>query len=342
VASFSVVVHAGERPARLARLNRASIVALRHRWAGLCLGLAFAMIVWIVAGRSAAAQDGAPGALVTTEWLEKNLDGPKLRVLEVSVEPGLFERGHIPGAQNIVWHTDLVETTDRDIARPEKFQALARRLGVDKDTTVVLYGDNNNWFAAWGAWVLAQYGLVDNVKLLDGGRKKWEAEKRPLDTRSAEVAPSTFTVAGSQGGLRARLADVVAVAKGERKAKILDIRSPDEFSGKIIAPAGFQELAIRAGHIPTSVNVPWARAVNADGTFRSVAELKKIYADAGVDGSQPVITTCRIGERSSHTWFLLTRLLGYEAANYDGSWTEYGNTVGVPIANLSGTVWGGK
>jgi thiosulfate/3-mercaptopyruvate sulfurtransferase len=286
--------------------------------------------------------DRTAQALVSTDWLEKNLDAAKLRVIEVSVEPGLFERGHIPGAQNVVWHSDLVETIDRDIARPEKFQALARRLGLDKDTTVVLYGDNNNWFAAWGAWVLAQYGLVDNVKLLDGGRKKWEAEKRPLDTRVTEVRPSAFTVPAASTALRARLADVVAVAKGERKAKILDIRSPDEFSGKIIAPAGFQELAIRAGHIPTSVNVPWARAVNADGTFKPAAELRKLYADVGVDGSQPIITTCRIGERSSHTWFLLTRLLGYEAANYDGSWTEYGNTVGVPIANLAGTIWGGK
>ena len=324
-------------------LKAATSVPRVHRpLAGLGLALALLFMSWVVVTRPAAAQGATSDALVTTEWLERNLDRPKLRILEVSVEPGLFERGHIPGAQNVVWHTDLVETTDRDIARPEKFQALARRLGIDRDTIVVLYGDNNNWFAAWGAWVLAQYGLVDNVKLLDGGRRKWEAEKRPLDTRAADVPPSTFTAAETRAGLRARLADVVAVAKGERKAKILDIRSPDEFSGKIIAPAGFQELAIRAGHIPTSVNVPWARAVNQDGTFKPVAELKKLYADVGVDGSQPIITTCRIGERSSHTWFLLTRLLGYDAANYDGSWTEYGNAVGVPIANLAGTVWGGK
>jgi len=280
--------------------------------------------------------------LVTTEWLEKNLDNPKVRVVEVSVEPGVFERGHVPNAQNIVWHTDLVETVTRDIASPEKFQALARRLGVDKDTTVVLYGDNNNWFAAWGAWVFAQYGLVDNVKLLDGGRKKWEAEKRPFDVRVTDVAPSRFSVGQTAPNLRARLPEVLAVAKGERDAKILDIRSPDEFSGKIIAPQGIQELAIRAGHIPGSVNVPWARAVNADGTLKAKDELKKLYAEAGVDGSKPIITTCRIGERSSHTWFVLARVLGYDAKNYDGSWTEYGNTVGVPIVNLAGTVWGGK
>ena len=302
----------------------------------LALGLA-------LAGPAALAAPGpAESPLVTTEWLEKNLDDPKLRIVEVSVEPGLYERGHIPNAQNVAWHTDLVETVTRDIASPEKFQALVQRLGIDRDTTVVLYGDNNNWFAAWGAWVFAQNGLVDNVKLLDGGRKKWEAEKRPLDTRSVQLAPSRFDVAERSGALRARLADVLAVAKGERDAKILDIRSPDEFSGKIVAPPGVQELAIRSGHIPGSANVPWGKAVNPDGTIKPVAELRALYAAAGIDGSKPVITTCRIGERSSHTWFVLTRLLGYEAKNYDGSWTEYGNTVGVPIANPAGTVWGGK
>jgi thiosulfate/3-mercaptopyruvate sulfurtransferase len=254
----------------------------------------------------------------------------------------VFERGHIPGAQNVVWHTDLVETVSRDIAGPEKFTALARRLGLDRDTTVVLYGDNNNWFAAWGAWVLAQYGLVDNVKLLDGGRKKWEAEKRPLDTRNAEVAPSTFTAQAPSGKLRARFADVLAVAKRERDEQILDIRSPDEFSGKVIAPAGIQELAIRAGHIPGSVNIPWAKAVNPDGTLKSKEELKALYAAAGIDGTKPIITSCRIGERSSHSWFVLNRVLGYDARNYDGSWTEYGNAVGVPVVNLAGTVWGGR
>jgi thiosulfate/3-mercaptopyruvate sulfurtransferase len=295
----------------------------------------------LLAAAPAAAQD-PQGPLVTTEWLEKNLENPKVRILEVSVEPGQFERGHIPGAQNLVWHIDLVETVTRDIASPEKFEALARRVGVDRDTTVVLYGDNNNWFAAWGAWVFAQYGLTDNVKLLDGGRKKWEAEKRPLSTRPAKVAASRFTVLKGEKEYRARLADVLAVVRKEKPGQILDIRSPDEFSGKVIAPAGVQELAIRAGHIPGSINVPWGRAVNADGTFKSKEELKKLYAEAGIDGAQPIITTCRIGERSSHSWFLLTRILGYDAKNYDGSWTEYGNTVGVPIVNLAGTVWSGK
>ena len=289
--------------------------------------------------KPSAAQDSP---LVSTEWLEKNLDAKNVRIVEVSVEPGVFERGHIPGAQNVAWHTDLVETVSRDIAGPEKFTALARRLGIDRDTTVVLYGDNNNWFAAWGAWVLAQYGLVDNVKLLDGGRKKWEAEKRPFDTRTTEVAPSTFTAQAPSPKLRARFADVLAVAKRERDEQILDIRSPDEFSGKVIAPSGVQELAIRAGHIPGSVNIPWAKAVNPDGTLKSKEELKALYAAAGIDGSKPIITSCRIGERSSHSWFVLSRILGYDARNYDGSWTEYGNAVGVPVVNLAGTVWGGK
>ncbi len=242
-------------------------------------------------------RDAERSPLVSTEWLEKNIDSRKLRIVEVSVDPGLYERGHIPGAHNVAWHTDLVETVSRDIAGPEKFAALARRLGVDRDTTVVLYGDNNNWFAAWGAWVFAQYGLVDNVKLLDGGRKKWEAEKRPLDTRTPEVAASTFSVTPASTALRARFGDVLAVARKERDEKILDIRSPDEFAGKIIAPAGVPELAVRAGHIPGSVNVPWGKAVNPDGTLKPVEELRKLYAEAGIDGSKPVITSCRIGER---------------------------------------------
>ena len=289
-----------------------------------------------------AARQAAASPLVSTAWLEKNLDAKGLRIVEVSVEPGQFERGHIPGAQNVAWHTDLVETVSRDIAGPDKFAALVRRLGIDRDTTVVLYGDNNNWFAAWGAWVFAQYGLVDNVKLLDGGRKKWEAEKRPLDTRTAEVAASRFEASPASPAQRARLSDVLAVARKERDEQILDIRSPDEFSGKVIAPAGVPELAIRAGHIPGSVNVPWGKAVNPDGTIKSPAELKALYAAAGIDGTKPVITSCRIGERSSHSWFVLSRILGYPVRNYDGSWTEYGNTVGVPVVNLAGTVWGGK
>ena len=299
----------------------------------------------VVAGALLFAQPGLAqdGPLVTTQWLEQNLANPKVRVIEVSVEPGLFERGHIPGAQNLVWHTDLVETVNRDIVSRERFEVLVRRLGITPDTTVVLYGDNNNWFAAWGAWIFDIYGLRDTVKLLDGGRRKWELEKRPYDTALRPVPASTITINAPNRTLRARLNDVLNVVERRADGQILDIRSADEFSGKIIAPPGFQELALRAGHIPGSVNVPWARAVNpADGTIRPVEELRKIYAEAGIDGSRPIITSCRIGERSSHTWFILSRILGYKVANYDGSWTEYGNAVGVPVANPAGTVWGGR
>lgn len=279
--------------------------------------------------------------LVSTDWLEKNLNDPKVRVIEVSVNPGQFERGHVPGAVNVVWHTDLVDPVRRDIASKENFQKLLREAGVSSDSTVVLYGDNNNWFAAWGAWVFDVYG-VKNVKLLDGGRKKWEAENRTLSAVAKTPAPGNITVAEANTRLRARLADVVAAAEKKADVALVDIRSPDEYQGKVFAPAGVQELSIRAGHIPGAVNVPWGEAVAADGTFKPVAELKKVYAAKGIDGSKPVITYCRIGERSSHTWFALSKLLGYEVRNYDGSWTEYGNTVGVPVTNLAGTVWGGK
>jgi len=280
------------------------------------------------------------GPLVTAEWVEKNLANPNLRLLEVSVEPGLFDRGHIPGAQNILWHSDLVDTVNRDIAPREKFQGLLRRLGIDKDKTIVLYGDNNNWFAAWGAWVFAMYGL-DDVKLLDGGRRKWELETRPLTSRVETRVPSQITLPEPSPKLRARLPDVLDAVHGRASATLVDIRSPDEFSGRIFSPSGSQELSVRAGHIPTAVNVTWSQAVNPkDGTIKPVAELKKLYAEAGIDGSKPVIVYCRIGERSSHSWFVLSRILGYDVRNYDGSWTEYGNSVGLPIVNTAGTVWG--
>ena len=290
----------------------------------------------------ASVAEAQQGPLVTAEWVEKNLNNPNVRVVEVSVEPGLFERGHIPGAQNIVWHTDLVDTVKRDIASQEKFQALVRKLGIDKDTTVVLYGDNNNWFAAWGAWVFSIYGL-DNVKLLDGGRKKWELDKRPLSNRLASVKPSQITLGEPNTKLRARIADVLDVVHKRTDNALVDIRSADEYSGKIFSPPGSQELAVRAGHIPGAANVTWSRAVNPqDGTILPVDQLKKLYADAGIDGSKPIIVYCRIGERSSHTWFVLSKILGYDVRNYDGSWTEYGNSVGNPIVNVAGTVWGGK
>ena len=279
--------------------------------------------------------------LVSTDWLEKNLNNPKLKIIEVSVDTGVYERGHIQGAVNFKWHTDLVDPVKRDIASKENFEKLLRQAGINNDSTIVIYGDSNNWFAAWGAWVFDIYGVKD-VKLLDGGRKKWEAEKRPLTPLATQVAAGNIKVSDANNNLRAKLIDVVAVANKKSDTALVDIRSSDEFTGKVIAPAGVQELAIRAGHIPGAVNVPWGQAVAEDGTFKSAEELRKVYAAVGIDGKKPIITYCRIGERSSHTWFALSKILGYNVRNYDGSWTEYGNSVGNPVINTAGTVWGGK
>jgi thiosulfate/3-mercaptopyruvate sulfurtransferase len=280
--------------------------------------------------------------LVTAEWLEKNLENPKVRVVEVSVDPGVYERGHIPGAVNCSWHTNLVDKTKRDIASRENFEKLLQTAGIDSDSTIVIYGDNNNWFAAWGAWVFNVYGLGEQVRLLDGGRKYWEKKALPLSTKTETPKVSTIKLGERDPALRARLGDVLAAAEGKSQTKLVDIRSADEYSGKIFAPAGSKELAVRAGHVPGAVNVPWAKTVTEDGRLKSTGELRKLYADVGIDGSKPIITYCRIGERSSHTWYILSRILGYDVRNYDGSWTEYGNAVGVPVANLSGTVWLGK
>jgi thiosulfate/3-mercaptopyruvate sulfurtransferase len=279
-------------------------------------------------------------SVVSADWVEKNLNDPKVVIVEVSTEPGIYERGHIQNAVKISWHTDLVDTVNRDVVSAAKFQKFAQNSGISADSTIVLYGDKNNWFAAWGAWIFNLYGAKD-VRILDGGRVKWEKDGRAMTTAVPTKPKGNFTSTRLDKSLRATLLqDVIPVAKKRVKADLIDIRSADEFSGKIFAPAGFQELAVRAGHIPGAINVPWGLNVNADGTFKTIAELKKLYADKGVDGKQPIITYCRIGERSSLTWFVLSEILGYDVKNYDGSWTEYGNTVGVPISNPSGTVWG--
>ncbi|HRO13372.1 sulfurtransferase [Amaricoccus sp.] len=280
--------------------------------------------------------------LVTADWVRDNLDNPEVRIFEVSVDPGVYAGGHIPGAVNLDWHVDLVDTVNRDIAPREKLEATLRKAGVGPEGTIVIYGDHNNWFAAWGAWVLDLYGLGARVRLIDGGRRLWEARGLPLTAEVPAFPASDITLSERNDGLRARLPDVLAVAEGRAPGKLIDIRSPDEYLGRIFAPEGVKELSIRAGHIPGAENVPWATIVNDDGTFKPVDEIRAIYAEKGVDGSQPVITYCRIGERSSHSWFALKRILGYEVRNYDGSWTEYGNAVGVPVTNKSGTVWLGK
>jgi thiosulfate/3-mercaptopyruvate sulfurtransferase len=280
-------------------------------------------------------------AVAQPDWLEQNIDNPKVRIIEVSTEPGIYERGHIKNSVKLVWHTDLVDTVNRDIISQAKFTALAQKAGIDEDTTVVLYGDKNNWFAAWGAWIFNVYGQKD-VRVLDGGRVKWEKDGRALTTAVPTFKTGNFVAKAADKNLRATLTrDVLPVAKKERKATLIDIRSADEFSGKIFAPPGFQETAVRAGHIPGAINVPWGLNVNSDGTFKTVAELKKLYADKGVTGADQIITYCRIGERSSLTWFVLSEILGFSRVkNYDGSWTEYGNSVGAPISNPAGTIWG--
>jgi len=286
---------------------------------------------------TASAQD----ALVSTEWVFENAKNPKVRVVEVSVDPGIYEKGHVPGAAGFKWHSELCDPVSRDIVSRENFEKLCARAGIAPDTTVVLYGDNSNWFACWGYWIFNLYGHKD-IRIMNGGRQKWESEKRPWDTTVPSPAAAAYKAEAANAALRARLADVLEVVNKKQAATLVDVRSPDEFSGKIIAPPGSAELAIRAGHIPGAKNVPWKKAVNDDGTFKSLDELKKLYAAAGVDGTGLVITYCRIGERSSHSWFVLKCLLGYPVRNYDGSWTEYGNAVGVPIENEAGTVWTGK
>lgn len=306
--------------------------------------LSAAIVAGLVSTVGIVSADAAPKnqarAVAQPDWLEANLDNPKVRIIEVSTEPGIYERGHIKNAIKFVWHTDLVDTVNRDIISAKNFSKLVQKAGISDDTTVVLYGDKNNWFAAWGAWIFNIYGQKD-VRVLDGGRVKWEKDGRPLTTVVPTFSAGNFTATKADKSLRATLInDVLPVAKKRVKADLVDIRGVDEYNGKIFAAPGFQELAVRAGHIPGAVNVPWGANVNADGTFKTVAELKKLYADKGIDGKQNIITYCRIGERSSLTWFVLSEILGYNVKNYDGSWTEYGNSVGVPIVNNAGTIWG--
>ena len=286
-------------------------------------------------------QGYASDVLVSTDWVEENLDRQDVRLVEVSVEPGQFERGHIPGAINLEWHTDLVDQVKRDLISKEHFEELLSENGIEESTTVVLYGDHNNWFAAWGAWVFTIYGH-DDIRLLDGGRDKWENENRPLSSRPQSYNETNYSVNEINDDLRAYKSDVLNIVEEGYPGRLVDIRSEDEYTGRVIAPEGIQELAVRAGHIPGAVNIPWGTIVDDDGTFLPEDELRQIYAQQGIDGDEPVITYCRIGERSSHTWFALYHILGYDTKNYDGSWTEYGNAVGVPIENPEGTVWTGK
>jgi thiosulfate/3-mercaptopyruvate sulfurtransferase len=271
-----------------------------------------------------------PEVLVSTDWVARHGRDPGVRVVEVDVDTSAYDEGHVPGAIAWSWKTDLCDTVRRDILSKEQFQELMRRSGVANDTTLVLYGDNNNWFAAWAFWQARIYGHPD-VRLMNGGRKKWLAEGRDL-SREVPVYPRTnYRAADPDPSLRAFLPEVREAIK-KSSAVLVDVRSPAEFTGEILAPPGLPETCQRGGHIPGARNIPWSLACNEDGTFKSAAELRELYGSQGVDGSKPVISYCRIGERSSHTWFVLKYLLGYgDVRNYDGSWTEWGNLVGAPI-----------
>lgn len=285
-----------------------------------------------IAGRGYA----SPDVLVSTGWLAEHLDDANLRLIECDEDVLLFDFGHIRGAQKIDWHTDLNDPVMRDYVSREQFELLLRRLGIRDDTLVVFYGDKNNWWAAYAFWVFHLFGFR-NARLLDGGRMKWEMEGRALTTTTASIAPSQFMAAERDDArIRAFLPDVLTHSRAA--GQMVDVRSPAEYTGeKLHMPEYPQEGAMRGGHVPGARSVPWARAANSDGTFKSAEELRAIYqSEHSLDPDKATITYCRIGERSSHTWFALTYLLGYrDVKNYDGSWTEYGNAVRTPIVTGS-------
>ncbi len=274
-----------------------------------------------------------PEALVSTDWLAEHLDAPGMRIVESNEDPLLYASGHIPGAVQVDWTTDLNDPVRRDYLDKAGFEKLASRIGITPETTVIFYGDKNNWWATYALWVFRLFGH-EKVKILDGGRLKWEKEGRPM-TRDFPEYPPTQYIAPERDDSRIRAFRDQVLAHIRAGRPLVDVRSPDEYSGKLLHMAGYpQEGALRGGHIPGAKNVPWARAANTeDGTFKSADELRAIYEqEQGLSPDQEVIAYCRIGERSSHTWFVLTYLLGYpNVRNYDGSWTEWGNSVGVPI-----------
>ncbi|MBA0047994.1 sulfurtransferase [Mycobacterium sp. NPDC050853] len=267
--------------------------------------------------------------LVSAQWAQDNLSAPNTVFVEVDEDTSAYDVGHIEGAVKLDWKTDLQDAVKRDFVDQQQFSKLLSDKGIGNDDTVVLYGGNNNWFAAYAYWYFKLYGHQD-VKLLDGGRKKWELDGRSLSTDTVSRPATSYEAATPDSTIRAFRDEVIAAIGAKN---LVDVRSPDEFSGKILAPAHLpQEQSQRPGHVPTAINVPWSKAAQEDGTFKSDDELTKLYADAGLDGEKETIAYCRIGERSSHTWFVLQELLGHQnVKNYDGSWTEYGSLVGAPI-----------
>jgi thiosulfate/3-mercaptopyruvate sulfurtransferase len=273
---------------------------------------------------------GAPGALVDAAWAQAHLDDPQVRFVEVDVDTTSYEQSHLPGAVAWNWTSQLSDGVRRDIASREDFGRLLSTSGIGPDTTIVLYGDNNNWFAAWAYWQLKLYGHGD-VRILDGGRKYWLDQGLPLTTDVPAYPATDYALAEPDFALRAFRDDILP-RLGDADLALVDVRSPAEFNGEIIAPPNMPETAQRAGHIPGAVSIPWAQTVREDGTFKSREELAQLYESKGVTPDKDVIAYCRIGERSSHSWFVLHELLGYQRVrNYDGSWTEYGSLIGVPI-----------
>jgi thiosulfate/3-mercaptopyruvate sulfurtransferase len=268
-------------------------------------------------------------ALVTTQWVADNADN--VRLIEVDVDTTQYESGHIPGAVAFNWQSQLQDPVQRDIISKEDLEALLSQAGVSNDTHIVLYGDNNNWFAAYAFWLLKYYSH-ENVSLMDGGRKKWLDENRPTTTDVPSYPATSYTVKGINADLRADR-DYIKQRLGKQGFGLVDVRSTPEYVGDIIAPPGMSETAQRAGHIPGAANIPWAQAVKEDGTFKDVEELRKLYGEKGIGSdNEEIVAYCRIGERSSHSWFVLKYLLGYNnVRNYDGSWTEWGNLIGNPI-----------
>ncbi len=274
--------------------------------------------------------DYAKDVLVDTQWVEDHLGDRSVRIVEVDENPALYAEAHIPGAIGFDWKTDLQDQVKRDFLGPEEFGRLFGSRGMSNDHTVVLYGDRNNWFAAYTYWYLKYYGH-DAVKLVNGPREKWISEGRPVSTDVPSYEPASFTAQTGDDSIRAKRDEVLDAL--EAKTRLVDVRSPQEYSGELIAMAGYEnEGAQRAGHIPGAASVPWAQAVQEDGTFKSADDLRELYTEKGVLGGKDIIAYCRIGERSAHTWFVLHELLGEDdVKNYDGSWTEWGNLVNVPI-----------
>lgn len=272
-----------------------------------------------------------PEVLVETDWVATHRQDREVRLVEVDVDTTAYDQGHIAGAVGWNWQTQLQDQIRRTLASKAQFEALCGAAGVTPETTVILYGDNNNWFAAWAFWQFKYYGHKD-VRLMNGGRKKWVLENRPLATDVPRIAPSVYRAKEPDNAIRAFRDQVMNVFTHPEKFNLVDVRSPDEYTGKVIAPPGMSETAQRGGHIPGAQSIPWVQAVREDGSFKSAEELKQLYQGKGVTPDKETIAYCRIGERSSHTWFVLRYLLGYDRVrNYDGSWTEWGNLVEAPI-----------